>query len=100
MVKILITTQVNLVPILLKFGEGLTNLPKSSALKFLPLNYYHSHFLAATFDFCHPDILGLHTFFTAWLFLYRYLLLNNNCCWVSTVQKTEFTGKMCHKKPG
>jgi len=30
---------------------GHTNSPELSLLKFLPLNYYHSHFLATTFDF-------------------------------------------------
>jgi len=40
--KILIMKiQVNLVPSL---GGGHTNLPELSLLKFLPLNYYHSHF--------------------------------------------------------
>ena len=28
-----------------------TNLPELPLLKFLPMNYYHSHFLATTFDF-------------------------------------------------
>ena len=34
-------------------------------LKFLPLDYYHSHLLAATSDFTffHPCILGPHTLF-------------------------------------
>ena len=45
MVKILITTiQVN-------FCAASQNLPKLSLLKFLPLTYHHSHFLAATLDF-------------------------------------------------
>ena len=45
MVKILITTiQVN-------FCATSQNLPKLSLLKFLPLTYHHSHFLAATLDF-------------------------------------------------
>jgi len=68
MVKILITTiQVNLL------GGGHTNSPELLLLKFLPLNYYHSDFLATIFDFTffHLSILGLHTFFTAWLFMYR-----------------------------
>ena len=48
MVKILITTiQVNLVPL----GQLAQNSPELSLLKFLPLTYYHSHFLAATLDF-------------------------------------------------
>ena len=45
MVKILITTiQVN-------FCAVSQNLPELSLLKFLPLTYHHSHFLAATLDF-------------------------------------------------
>ena len=48
MVKILITTiQVNLVPL----GQLAQNSPELSLLKFLPLTYHHSHFLAATLDF-------------------------------------------------
>jgi len=34
-----------------KHGEGNTNSPKLSLLKFLPLAYHHSHFLTATLDF-------------------------------------------------
>ena len=45
MVKILITTiQVN-------FCAASQNLPELSLLKFLPLTYHHSHFMAATLDF-------------------------------------------------
>ena len=45
MVKILITTiQVN-------FCAASQTLPELSLLKFLPLTYHHSHFLAATLDF-------------------------------------------------
>ena len=71
MVKILITTiQVNLVPL------GLApNSPELSLLKFLPLTYHHSHFLAATLDFTSfftMAFLGAAPFFTAWLFLIRY----------------------------
>ena len=45
MVKVLITTiQVN-------FCAASQNLPELSLLKFLPLTYHHSHFLAATLDF-------------------------------------------------
>ena len=48
MVKILIMTiQVNLVPL----GQLAQNSPELSLLKFLPLTYHHSHFLAATLDF-------------------------------------------------
>ena len=47
MVKILITTiQVNLVPLV-----SAPNSPELSLIKFLPLTYHHSHFLAATLDF-------------------------------------------------
>ena len=61
MVKILITTiQVNFVPI----DQAAPNSPELLLLKFLPLTYHHSHFLAATLDF------------TSWLFLIRlYVLL-------------------------
>ena len=48
MVKILIMTiQVNLVPL----GQLAQNSPELLLLKFLPLTYHHSHFLAATLDF-------------------------------------------------
>ena len=48
MVKILIMTiQVNFVP----RPSGTKNSPELSLLKFLPLTYHHSHFLAATLDF-------------------------------------------------
>ena len=46
-VKILITIQVNLVLL----GQLAQNSPELSLLKFLPLTYHHSHFLAATLDF-------------------------------------------------
>ena len=45
-----------------------------SLLKFLPLTYHHSHFLAATLDFIffHHGFFGGHTlFFTVWLFWIR-----------------------------
>ena len=74
MVKILITTiQVNLVPL----GQLAQNSPELSLLKFLPLTYHHSHFLAATLDFTSfftMAFLGGRTFFTAWLFLIRFLI--------------------------
>ena len=41
------TIQVNLVPL----GQLAQNSPELSLLKFLPLTYHHSHFLAATLDF-------------------------------------------------
>ena len=37
--------------VIIKIWGGHTNSPELSLLKFLPLNYYHSHFLATTFDF-------------------------------------------------
>jgi len=59
--KILITTiQANLV---VKHGEGSTNLPELLLLKFLLLSYHHSHFLAATHIFFHNGLLGGRTFF-------------------------------------
>ena len=53
MAKILITTiQVNSVPnLIVTCGGGNTNSAESSLLKFWPLTYHHSHFLAATLDF-------------------------------------------------
>ena len=74
MVKILITTiRVNLVPL----GQLAQNSPELSLLKFLPLTYHHSHFLAATLDFTsfffhHSLFKGCTPFFTAWLFLIRF----------------------------
>ena len=69
MVKILIMTiQVN-------FVKQHKNSPELSLLKFLPLTYHHSHFLAATLDFTSfftIAFLGPHTFFTAWLFWIRF----------------------------
>ena len=52
--------------------EGNTNSSEFWLLKFLPLAYYHSHFLAATLDFTSfftTAFLGTAHFFTAWLFL-------------------------------
>ena len=43
-VMVITTIQVN-------FCAASQNLPKLSLLKFLPLTYHHSHFLAATLDF-------------------------------------------------
>ena len=51
------------------------NSPELLLLKFLPLTYHHSHFLAATLDFTSfftMAFLGAAPFFTAWLFLIRY----------------------------
>ena len=74
MVKNLITTiQVNFVPI----DQAAPNSPELSLLKFLPLTYHHSHFLAATLDFTSfftIAFLRAHSFFTAWLFWIRYIL--------------------------
>ena len=70
MAKILITTiQVNLVPN--PSGGGNTNSPELLLLKFLPLTYHHSHFLAATLDFTSfftIAFLGAALFFYTWLF--------------------------------
>jgi len=46
-----------------------TNSPELSLLKFLPLAYHHSHFLAATLDFTSfftIAFLGATTFFYSW----------------------------------
>jgi len=54
-----------------KRGEGSTNLPELS-LKFLPLAYHHSHFLAATLDFTSfftTAFLGATHFFNSWAVL-------------------------------
>ena len=54
------------------------NSPELSLLKFLPLTYHHSHFLAATLDFTSfftMAFLGAAPFFTAWLFLIRLYFL-------------------------
>jgi len=69
MAEIIITTiQVILMP----SPSEHTNSPELSLLKFLPMNYYHSHFLAATFDFTSFFTLAFwgHTpFFHSLLFL-------------------------------
>jgi len=52
-----------------KRGEGNTNSPELSLLKFLPLAYHHSHFLAAIWISHLFSQQGPHTFFTAGLFL-------------------------------
>jgi len=52
MTKLLIMTiQANLVPNPVKCGEGKTNSPELSLLKFLPLGYHHRHLLATSLDF-------------------------------------------------
>ena len=69
MVKILITTiQVNFVPRPsgIKFTELLL-------LKFLPLTYHHSHFLAATLDFTSFFTIA---FLRAALFFYSLAVLD------------------------
>ena len=56
-----------------------SNSPQLSLLKFLPLTYHHSHFLAATLDFTSfftMAFLGAAPFFTAWLFLIRYIYIH------------------------
>ena len=69
--KILITTiQVNLVSN--PNGGGNANSPELLYLKFLPLTYHHSHFLAATLDFISFFILA---FLRAALFFYSLAVL-------------------------
>jgi len=48
--------------VLVKLGGGHTNSPELSLLKFLPLNYHHSHFLAITFDFMSFHLGATHFF--------------------------------------
>jgi len=49
-----------------KRGEGNTNSPELSLLKFLPLAYHHSHFLAAILDFTSFFTTGAAHFFYSW----------------------------------
>jgi len=49
-----------------KHGEGNTNSPELSLLKFLPLVYHQSHFLAATLDFTTFFTTGATHFFYSW----------------------------------
>ena len=54
------------------------HLKKLSLLKFLPLTYHHSHFLAATLDFTSfftIAFLGAALFFTAWLFNNKIIIV-------------------------
>ena len=70
MVKILITTiQVNFVPI----DQAAPNSPELSLLKFLPLTYHHSHFLAATLEFTSFFTIA---FLRAALFFYSLAVLD------------------------
>jgi len=64
MAKILITT------IQVKRGEGNTNSPELSLLKFLPLTYHYSHFMTANLDFTSfftMAFLGAAHFFYSWV---------------------------------
>ena len=61
-------------------GQAATNSSELSLLKFLPLTYHHSHFLAATLDFTSfftLAFLGAAPYFTAKLFLIRFTLFLN-----------------------
>ena len=56
-------------------GQLAQNSPELSLLKFLPLTYHHSHFLAATLDFTSfftIAFLRAAHFFTAWPFWIRF----------------------------
>ena len=69
MVKILITTiQVNLCQ-----DQAAPSSPELSLLKFLPLTYNHSHFLAATLDFTSFFTIA---FLGAALFFYSLAILD------------------------
>ena len=55
--------------------QAAPNSPELLLLKFSPLTYHHSHFLAATLDFTSfftMNFWGAAPFFTAWLSLIRY----------------------------
>ena len=75
MAKILMMTiQVHFC-VLLQVSLGLgTNSPELLLLKFLPLNYYHSYFLAATLilHLFSPWDFEAGSFFHSLLFLYKY----------------------------
>ena len=74
MIIILITTiQVNFVPI----DQAAPNSPELSLLKFLPLTYHHSHFLAATLDFT--------SFFTIAFSRAALLFLQLGCFWLDSI---------------
>jgi len=51
--------------------DSAPNSPELSLLKFFPLTYHHSHFLAATLDshLFHNSLLAPAHFFTVWLIL-------------------------------
>jgi len=59
-----------------KHGEGNTNSPELSLLKFLRLAHHHSHFLAATLDFT--------SFFTTAFLGGRTLFLQLGCFGLDT----------------
>jgi len=76
-----------------KHGEGSTNLPELSLLKFLLLTYHHSHFLQATLDFTSFFTMALlgaaHFFyslavfgldFTSFCMLQSWYIAINGCC--------------------
>ena len=56
--------------------QAAPNSPELLLLKFLPLTYHHSHFLAATLDFTSFFTIAFLRaalfFFTAWLFWIRF----------------------------
>ena len=95
MAKILITTiQVNLVPSPSDTGVN-TISPEFPLLKFLPLTYHHSHFMAATFDFTSLAFVP-HTFFilgcfglaiTILITFLCYLYLADNLILIKILQK-------------
>jgi len=79
--KILITTiQVNLVLNRSETGKGNTNSPELSLLKFLPLAYHHSLFLAATLDFT--------SFFTTAFLRATHFLIVGLFFWIRLIYNT------------
>ena len=65
----IMTIQVNFVPI----DQAAPNPPEFLLLKFLPLTYHHSHFLAATLDFTSFFTIA---FLRAALFFYNLAVLD------------------------
>jgi len=66
-----------------KLGEGNTNSPDISLLKFLLLTYHHSHFLATTLDFTYlftMAFLGAAHFFYSWAVFGLDISLHVNDC--------------------
>jgi len=82
-----------------KRGEGNTNSPESSLLKFLPLAYHHSHFLAATLDFTSlfmTAFLGAAYFFYSWAVFGLDVILLDFCKAFNKVSHRLLLHKLDH----